>query len=336
VEAFLRKYLWAVDLAVAAVCAVLLAWTAGSIAEIEFAALAPDRASHPVRVSPGSGETYDKAFEPIVDRNIFCSNCPPPEPEADLPLAGGDALANGMEGGEGASGDASEDGLIADTASAEKTELPLALVAIMYAPPPTPPWHSLAVVRDTELLGAGAYVIGDTIRDAKIIEIDEQRIYFDNSGKLEYLDLLEEPKPEKKPEKKSKSKRKRRKKLPQDELAKDLERGLKKVGEHQYELQRDTLEQVLGNMSLLSRSARIVPEVRDGKPAGFRLYSVRPTGPFAAIGMQNGDVIYAINGLEMSSPEKALAVYSKLKSAGHLSVSLERGGKKINKEYTIR
>lgn len=89
-------------------------------------------------------------------------------------------------------------------------------------------------------------------------------------------------------------------------------------------------------MALLSRSARIVPEIRDGKAFGFRLYSVRPDGPFAKIGMSNGDVISSINGLEISSPEKALEVYAKLKSASHLAVGLERNGQKISKDYTIR
>ncbi len=116
----------------------------------------------------------------------------------------------------------------------------------------------------------------------------------------------------------------------------ELDRGIKKTGEHNYEVQRATVDSLLGNMSLLSRSARIVPEIRDGKAAGFRLFSVRPDGPFAKIGLQNGDVISAINGLEMTSPDKALEVYTKLKSASHLSVGLERNGQKINKEYNIR
>ena len=89
-------------------------------------------------------------------------------------------------------------------------------------------------------------------------------------------------------------------------------------------------------MSALSRAARIVPEMKDGRAAGFRLFSVRPDGPFAKIGLQNGDVISAINGLEMSSPDQALMVYTKLKSASHLSVGLERNGQKITKEYNIR
>jgi len=116
----------------------------------------------------------------------------------------------------------------------------------------------------------------------------------------------------------------------------DLAKGIKKLGEHNYELQRGTLESVLGNMNLLSRSARIVPEMKDGKAAGFRLFAVRPDGPFAMIGMQNGDIISSINGLEITSPEKALEVYAKLKSASHLSLGMERNGQKVTKEYNIR
>ena len=63
---------------------------------------------------------------------------------------------------------------------------------------------------------------------------------------------------------------------------------------------------------------------------------MRPDGPFGKIGLQNGDVISAINGLEMTSPDKALEVYTKLKTASHLSVGLERNGQKITKDYNIR
>ena len=38
----------------------------------------------------------------------------------------------------------------------------------------------------------------------------------------------------------------------------------------------------------------------------------------------------------MTSPEKALELYGKLKSASHLALDLERAGKKISQDYTIR
>ena len=89
-------------------------------------------------------------------------------------------------------------------------------------------------------------------------------------------------------------------------------------------------------MAALSRAARIVPEMKDGKSNGFRLLSIKPDGPFGVIGLQNGDVISAINGLEMTSPDKALEVYTKLKTANHLSVGLERNGQKVTMDYNIR
>jgi general secretion pathway protein C len=116
----------------------------------------------------------------------------------------------------------------------------------------------------------------------------------------------------------------------------ELERGIRKVGDRRYEVQRSTVESVMGNLSLLSRSARIVADVRGGKPHGLRLLAVRPNGPLAKIGLQNGDVLVSINGINMTSPAKGLEVYSKLKSASHVALGLERGGKQVSQEYTIR
>jgi general secretion pathway protein C len=311
-EALLRKYLWAIDLAIIAFCAVFLARAASSAVESSIVVPAPRAALRPPRVAPPV--LYSKEVEPILKRNIFCSTCPPIIPD----IKATDTTPT--------------------VAAPEKTSLPLALVAIMYAPPPaeglTSKW-SVAVVRDTEDKSMGAFGWGDKVHNAKIMEIQETRIYIDNAGKTEFLDLLDGTKVQTNTAEAQPA-------TPQpaagggDAFATEMAKGIKKTGEHAYEIQRATLDSVLGNMSLLSRSARIVPEIRDGKAAGFRLYSVRPDGPFALIGMQNGDVISSINGLEITSPEKALEVYAKLKSASHLSLGLERNGAKVAKEYSIR
>ena len=54
------------------------------------------------------------------------------------------------------------------------------------------------------------------------------------------------------------------------------------------------------------------------------------------IGMQNGDIISSLNGLEITRPEKALDVYAEIKSASHLSLGIERNSQQITKEYNIR
>jgi general secretion pathway protein C len=310
VEALLRKYLWAIDLAVIAFCAVFLARAASSAVESSIVVPPLRAAAHASQMQPQM--VYSKEVLPILKRNIFCSTCKYEEPK--------DAETK-----------------TSTVEPPQRTSLPLFLMAIMYAPPPaglsSSPW-SVAVVRDTEDKSTGAFGAGSKVHGAVITAIEETRVYLDNSGKTEFIDLLEGTKanaeaapvaatPPAAPS-------------GNDAFATEMAKGIKKTSEHAYDIQRSTLESVLGNMSLLSRSARIVPEIRDGKAAGFRLYSVRPDGPFALIGMQNGDVISSINGLEITSPEKALEVYAKLKSASHLSLGLERNGQKVTKDYSIR
>jgi len=85
-----------------------------------------------------------------------------------------------------------------------------------------------------------------------------------------------------------------------------MDKGIKKNGrEHLLKFQRARWSRFWATCRCFSRSARIVPEMRDGKAAGFRLYAVKPDGPLRQVGMQNGDVISSINGLEITSPEKS-------------------------------
>jgi general secretion pathway protein C len=305
-ETLLRKYLWAIDLLAIAVSALFAARATGVFVESMISRnTPPPKSSHRPSADSGPSTYYSKQVEDILKRNMFCSTCPPilPEPKTDV--------------GE------------PPVPEPTHTTLPLKLMAIMFSPPPNDPRWSMAVIRDTEKNSAGPYAIGMKIRDASVVDIQETRIYLDNAGKPEYLDLIDRPQAPvaaaAAPAAPS-----------TDPFVAEMEKGIKKLSEHSYEVQRGTVDSLLGNMAVLSRAARIVPEVRDGKAAGFRLFSVKSDGPFAKIGLQNGDVIYAINGLEMTSPDKALEIYTKLKSANHLAVALERNAQKITKDYNIR
>ena len=307
-ETLLRKYLWAIDLVVIAICAVFCARASATAIESSLASMAPLPKPAPRAFAAVSQQTvYTKDFEEILKRNVFCSTCPPILPPPPSATDSGPPLP----------------------AAPQKTTMPLKLLAIMFAPAPADPRWSMAIIRDNDAKSAGPYGINDKIRDAVITDISATRVDFDISGRKEYMELFDTspaPAPVAAPVAVASA----------DPLTAELQRGIKKTGENNYEVQRGTVDSLLGNMSALSRAARIVPEIKDGRSAGFRLFSVRPDGPFAMIGLQNGDVISAINGLEMTSPDKALEVYTKLKTASHLSVGLERNGQKITKDYNIR
>jgi general secretion pathway protein C len=307
VETLLRKYLWALDLLVIAVCAIFSARATATIIETKLASAGPPAKAAPRLMAAAQQTVYSKDFEEILKRNIFCSTCPP-----ILPAPVTDTIGPPVD------------------PPPQRTTLPLKLLAIMYAPEPADPRWSMAIIRDTDEKTSGAFSIGGKVREATITDISAVRVDFEVQGRKEYLELFDKgPAATPAPVAAVSA-------PPSDPLMAELDKGLKKTGEHTFEVQRSAVDSLLGNMSVLSRSARIVPEIKDGRAAGFRLFSVRPDGPFAKIGLQNGDVISAINGLDMSSPDKALEVYTKLKSASHLSVGLERNGQKITKEYNIR
>jgi general secretion pathway protein C len=309
VELLLRKYMWAVDGLIVALCAVFLARASATAIGGKMVVGGGAAAPRPARVASAApaAPAYTKQVEEILNRNIFCSTCPPilAKPVADTGPPPAPPL--------------------------QRTSLNLKLLAIMFAPPPADPRWSVAIIRDNDDKSAGPYNVGSKLRDAIVDDIVEDRVYLDfGNGRREYLDLLDRPQPAPgAPVAAAPA-------APTDPLSAELDKGIKKIGEHNYEVQRSTLDSLLGNMGALAKGARIVPETKDGKSAGFRLFSIRPDGPFAKIGLLNGDVVSAINGLEMNSPDQALLAYTKLKTANHLSVAIERNGQKITKDYNIR
>ena len=306
-ELLLRKYLWAVDGLIVALCAVFLARASATAIGGKMVVGGGAAAPRPARIAAAApaAPVYTKQVEEILNRNIFCSTCPPilAKPVTDTGPPPAPPL--------------------------QRTSLNLKLLAIMFAPPPADPRWSVAIIRDNDDKSAGPYNVGSKLRDAIVDDISEDRVYLDfGNGRIEYLDLLDRPQPAA-PAAAAPA-------APTDPLSAELDKGIKKIGEHNYEVQRSTLDSLLGNMGALAKGARIVPETKDGKSAGFRLFSIRPDGPFAKIGLLNGDVVSAINGLEMNSPDQALLAYTKLKTANHLSVAIERNGQKITKDYNIR
>jgi hypothetical protein len=99
---------------------------------------------------------------------------------------------------------------------------------------------------------------------------------------------------------------------------------------------RKLLDRVLGDTTSLATSARIVPSLHDGKVDGFRIYAVRPGSVWSRLGFENGDTLQTINGMDMSSPEKALEIYARLRNTTELNVRIVRRGQPLTLTFEIR
>ena len=116
----------------------------------------------------------------------------------------------------------------------------------------------------------------------------------------------------------------------------ELDAGIKKIDDTHYTITRALVDQVLSNPMAVGKGARVVPSVANGKANGFNLYAIRPSSVYARLGLINGDTLTSINGFEMTSADKALEVYTKLREATSLELSITRRGKAMTLAISIK
>jgi general secretion pathway protein C len=167
----------------------------------------------------------------------------------------------------------------------------------------------------------------------KIKSIHFKYIDFDNNGRTERLVLLGAPPPpmvaNPEPQVAVGDENK-------DDMQASVDSGIKKIDDSNYEIDKALVEKVLLNPMAIAKGARVVPSMKNGKPDGFKLYAIRPGSAFAKLGLTNGDTLQSINGFELTSADKALEVYTKLREATSLEVDVTRRGKPVTLKYSIR
>src|SRR5450631_2432160 len=102
-----------------------------------------------------------------------------------------------------------------------------------------------------------------------------------------------------------------------------------------FEVPLSELDRAINNLNDSAMQARMVPAFKDGQSEGFKLFSIRPDSLYSKIGIQNGDVVTRINGLDMNDPAKALEVYTKLKDAPRIDVDIDRIGSPMRMTYNV-
>ena len=121
-----------------------------------------------------------------------------------------------------------------------------------------------------------------------------------------------------------------------DDLTKEISKGIQKISATEFKIERSVVDRILENTAALMTQVRIVPEKDGDKSTGIRLFGVKPESLLGVLGMENGDKLQTINGFDMTNPEKALEAYARLRTADHLTVSVNRKGANTNLDYNIQ
>ncbi len=306
-----KRYFWVIGAVAVMACAYFAATTVGEIVEAKVLGAAPEAPKIPALVQDTRPVTQarSKTGQPIADRDIFCSDCKPAvsaTPVADATPTGGVVV----------------------------TSLHLMLIATSISSKPS---ESFATILNTDTSSQGGYFEGDVIPGAgPVKEVHYKYVDFDNTQtkRTERIGLLGEPPPTTAPV--AVAVAPTTPADPDDEMAQAVANGVKKIDDNNFEISRGLVDKVLSNPMAVAKGARVVPSVKDGKANGFKLYAIRPGSVYAQLGLANGDTIHAINGFDLTSPDKALEVYTKVKEATSLTVAVTRRGKEAVINYAIK
>lgn len=112
--------------------------------------------------------------------------------------------------------------------------------------------------------------------------------------------------------------------------------SIRKIGENKFEIDAKEIQAALDNMDKVTSSARIVPSYENGNPAGFKIFRIKADSFYNKLGLRNGDVIRKINGFDINSTEKAMQMFTILRTEKSLQIELARRGQNMTMDYTIR
>jgi type II secretion system protein C len=295
----------AVDVVCAVTCALFASHAVAEVVDdgtLDGAIAITERVSAPRPALPAA-VPYDPAqAERLVDRNMFCSDCagaPAPVAEAtpgEIPVTG----------------------------------LPLFLLATGLGDDP------VATIRDGATGAQGAYGIGDRLRGAGPIErIAGTQVVFRNEalGRSERVELLtavvvDTPQPQAAAAV-----------TPPPEPAQDEAwiHRVKQTGEKSYEVERSLVRELIASgTGAKVKGVRVGLASKDGKLNGVRIAKAQPGSLATAIGLQTGDVIEAIDGVRLTSPDQLLEVMARVNTVTRVPVKGTRNGQPLDLDYTLR
>lgn len=85
-------------------------------------------------------------------------------------------------------------------------------------------------------------------------------------------------------------------------------------------------DQVMQDPSRASEYIRVQPASANGQMRGYRVYPGRDRELFSSVGLRPGDVVTAVNGIELDNAQKALQMLNDLSRASSFTLTVDRGG----------
>ena len=163
--------------------------------------------------------------------------------------------------------------------------------------------YSMAIIEDRQSKTQGKYIVGDTIRGARLVMISRTKVVLSVNGQDQVLDLDSQwggVDQQTSPQENA---------LPSDEPNWD---------------ERSSL-----GYAQVMLKVRLKPFIQSGNQEGFEVKSILGDSPLKEIGVEDGDIIKRINGEPIDSDLDILLIHDAITDGDPYVISVVRGGKPL-------
>jgi general secretion pathway protein C len=101
-------------------------------------------------------------------------------------------------------------------------------------------------------------------------------------------------------------------------------------------LDRREVEQALNDLPKLLSQARAVPVLANGAMTGFRLDYIAKSSFYEKIGLQYGDILKQVNGIEIKDPGTMLSLFQQLRNENSVKLDILRNNQRTTMMFDIR
>ena len=99
---------------------------------------------------------------------------------------------------------------------------------------------------------------------------------------------------------------------------------------------RREVEQAMSDLPKLLTQARAVPNMVNGAVNGFRIDYIAPASFYEKIGVQAGDVLQRVNGVDIRDPSTMLSLLQQLKNERVVKLDMVRNNQRSTVTYELR
>ncbi len=99
---------------------------------------------------------------------------------------------------------------------------------------------------------------------------------------------------------------------------------------------RREVEAAMADLPKLLTQARAVPVMVNGAPNGYRMDYIAPASFYEKIGIQSGDVLQRVNGVDVRDPSTMLSLFQQLKNERTVKVDMVRNNQKTTMTFELR